>query len=167
MRPTVTMQTKSPLMDTKTIVVNSLNSAFRLMRIDLNTLPEDAFSKCFGGKARTVADIVHEVNMVNDRELTEIRGETPGTWPEGWVVAPADLQTKQQVIDAFEGMVKRTLDTAESFTSDQLEETIKVEESETTRFAKFRFIALHTWYHSGQLNFIQTLLGDDEFHWAK
>lgn len=28
-----------------------------------------------------------------------------------------------------------------------------------------RFMAVPLWYHSGQLNFIQTLLGDDEWHW--
>ncbi len=161
------MQTKSPLTDTKTIVVNSLNSTFRLMRIDLNTLPEDAFTRHFGGKARTVADIVHETNMVNDREISEMLGQESEVWPEGWVTAPANLQTKQQVLDAFEKMAKRTVETAESYTSEQLEEPIQVEGTETTRFAKFRFISLHTWYHSGQLNFIQTLLGDDEFHWAK
>jgi hypothetical protein len=27
-------------------------------------------------------------------------------------------------------------------------------------------VVWHTMYHSGQLNFIQTLWGDDAFHWA-
>ena len=154
-------------MDTKTIVKNALNSAFRLMRIDLHALPEEAFTQSFGPKTRTVSDIVHEVNLVNERELREMLGEETDVWPDGWVVAPSDLQTKQSVIDAFEKMVKRTIDIAESFTNEQLEEAIQVPDGEATRFAKFRFIVVHTWYHSGQLNFVQTLLGDDEFHWAK
>ena len=144
-----------------------LNSAFRLVRVDLHALPEDAFNKCMGGKARTVADIVYEVNLVNDHIGLTIRGEELFTWPEGWVKAPADMQTKEAVIAAFEKSAQKTLDTAESFTSEQLEEPFMSDEGETTRFERFRFIALHTWYHSGQLNFIQTLLGDDEFHWAK
>lgn len=40
------------------------------------------------------------------------------------------------------------------------------EHGETDRSERCRFIALHVWYHSGQLNFIQTLLGDDDWHWG-
>ena len=160
------MKTASPLTDTKTIVVKGLTSAFRLMRIDLHALPEDAFDKCFGGKARTVADIVHETNMVNDHVGMVIRGEKPFDWPEGWIKAPADLRTKESVIAAFEKSAKSALDTVEAFTSEELETPFNTDDGETTRFERFRFMMLHTWYHSGQLNFMQTLLGDDVFHWA-
>lgn len=152
-------------MDTKTIVTKSLNSAFRLMRADLQALPDDAFSKSLGGKARTVADIVYEVNMVNDDIEIVVRGLDPAPWPEGWITAPADLQTKEAVTAAFEISSQRVLATADSFSSEELEATFMSDEGETTRFERFRFIALHTWYHSGQLNFIQTLLGDDAWHW--
>src|SRR6185369_16122359 len=97
---------------------------------------------------RTIADIVHEINMVNDREVKEIRGEKPSDWPDGWVVAPAEMKTKKDVIDAFEASAKNTLDAAESFTSEKLEEPLMAPDGETTRFAKFRFITLHNWYHS-------------------
>jgi hypothetical protein len=154
-------------MDAKTIASKGLESAFRVFRKDLLALPEDVFNKCLGGKARTVADIVYEVNRVNDDIELVVRGEAPSVWPEGWLTAPADMQTKEAVIAAFEESAQRVLSTADSYTSDELEANFMSDEGETTRFERFRFIALHTWYHSGQLNFIQTLLGDDEFHWAK
>ena len=161
------MQSTTTLPDTKTIVVKGLTSAFRLMRIDLHALPEDVFDKCLGGKARTVADLVYEVNILNDHVGMVVRGEKPFDWPDGWVRAPENLRSKEAVIADFERMAKSALDTAESFTSEQLEEPFQTEDGETTRFERFRFMTLHTWYHSGQLNFIQTLLGDDDFHWAK
>ena len=132
---------------------------------DLKALPEDAFDKCFGGKARTVADIVHEVNLVNDHIGLTIRGEELFEWPEGWVTAPKNQRTKESVIAAFEASSKRILETVEGFTQEEMEAPITSDGRETNRFERCRFMALHVWYHSGQLNFIQTLLGDDGWHW--
>ncbi len=56
--------------------------------------------------------------------------------------------------------------TVEGMSSEELNATILTEEGETTRFERCRFMTLHVWYHSGQLNFIQTLLGDDAWHWS-
>jgi hypothetical protein len=153
-------------MDAKTIATNSLKGACRVFLQDLQALPDDAFDKCFGGKARTVADIVFEVNLVNDHIGMLMRGEEAFPWPdEGWIKAPADFRTKEAVVDAFQKSSERIVATAESFTSEEFEEVIKTDDRETNRFERCRFMTLHLWYHSGQLNFIQTLLGDDGWNW--
>jgi hypothetical protein len=128
-------------------------------------MPADAFDKCLGGKARTVADIVHEVNLVNDHIGLRLRNEPEFPWPDGWITAPPELRTKQAVIDAFKASSERFLATIESMTEEGMEATITTESGETTVFERCRFAAVHLWYHSGQLNFIQTLLGDDGWHW--
>jgi hypothetical protein len=46
-----------------------------------------------------------------------------------------------------------------------MEETVEDDQGPSTRYARCQFMALHLWYHSGQLNFMQTLLGDAERHW--
>lgn len=133
---------------------------------DLQALPEDAFSKSFGPATRTVADIVYEVNLVNDHVGMVIRGEEPFDWPEEeWIKAPPDFKTKAQVIDAFEKSSQKIIATAEGFSHEQLEKPFETEGKETTRYERCRFMTVHLWYHSGQLNFIQTLLGDDAGHW--
>jgi hypothetical protein len=153
-------------MDPKAIAVNSLKGACKVFLQDLQALPESGFDQSFGPSCRTVADIVYEVNLVNDHVGMVIRGEEPFAWPEGgWIKAPEDFRSKETVVDAFEASSKKILETAEGFTSEQFEETIKNDDSETNRFERCRFMALHLWYHSGQLNFIQTLLGDTEWHW--
>jgi hypothetical protein len=152
-------------MDAKTIATAGLKSVSNRFLQDLQALPEDAFSKSLGGAARTVADIVYEVNLVNDHVGMVVRGEEPFDWPEGYVKAPPDFQTKEAVIDAFERSSHRLLATAEALTPEGIEATIETEDGETTRFERFRFATLHLWYHSGQLNFIQTLLGDADWHW--
>jgi hypothetical protein len=152
--------------DTKTIALNSMKWACKTYLQDLQALPEDVFTKCFGGKARTIADITYEVNLVNDHIGMILRGEEPFKWPKGdWIYAPEGFDTKEKVIAAFEESSNRFIETIEGFSNEQLEETFLNQGKETTRFERCRFMAWHVAYHSGQLNFIQTLLGDDGWHW--
>ena len=153
-------------MDLKTTSARALRNACKRFLQDLQALPEDAFSRSLGGTSRTVADIVHEVNLVNDDVGRVIRGEEPFEWPdEKWIKAPADFDTKDVVVGASEKSSGRIIDTIEALSDEAFEATIKTEQGETTRFERCRFVTLHLAYHSGQLNFIQTLLGDDGLHW--
>jgi hypothetical protein len=145
----------------------SLSRAFTIFSQDLEALPADAYTKRFGPVTRTVADIVHEVNLVNDRAAMEIREEDPFAWPDGdWVTAPDGMNSKEAVIAAFEASRQKCLQTAEAFSAEQLDEKITTEDGDTTRAERCRFMTLHLWYHSGQLNFIQTLMGDAAWHWS-
>jgi hypothetical protein len=154
-------------MDIKENAMNGLKGACGMFLQDLEALPEDAFDRSFGPATRTVADIVYEINLVNDHIGTVLRGEEPFAWPEGkWIKAPEGFRSKDVVIDAFKRSTEKFLATAEAFSPEQMEETVKTEWGERSRFQRCQFVALHLWYHSGQLNFIQTMLGDDEMHWS-
>ena len=90
-------------MDAKAIGTNSLKGACRVFLQDLNAIPAEAFAKSFGPSCRTIADIVYEVNLVNDHIGMVIRGEEPFEWPEGgWITAPEDFSSKETVVAAFE-----------------------------------------------------------------
>jgi hypothetical protein len=143
-----------------------LKNSYHLLSKDLEYLPEEAFNRSFGPACRTVADIIYELNMVNDHVGLTIRGEERFPWPEGWIKAPADFRTKEAVIAAFTQSIERFIATAEGFSEEDMLVLIPDGDGgETNRFERCRFVALHNWYHSGQLNFVQTLLGDDAFHW--
>ena len=151
--------------DAKTIAVNMLKGSFHLLGKDLDALPEEAFAQSFGPACRTVADLIHEVNMVNDHIRLTIRGEELFDWPDGWIKAPPDFQAKDTVIAAFKRSSESFIETADGFSEEEMLSDIGDEGRVTNRFERCRFVALHNWYHSGQLNFIQTLRGDDAFHW--
>lgn len=53
-----------------------------------------------------------------------------------------------------------------AWTADALTAKVTTEHGETDRGERCRSITLHLWYHSGQLNFIQTLLGDAGWPWS-
>lgn len=152
--------------DVVSLAVKGYRGIAKLMLKDLEALPEGAFTNPFGPKTRTVADIVYEVNLVNDHIGMVIRGEKPFDWPEGgWIKAPEDLDSKQAVVEAFRVSSDRFGETAESFSGAALCEPFDTGEAVTTRLERIRFATVHMWYHSGQLNYIQTLIGDDVWHW--
>ena len=153
-------------MEIKPIVLKSVNRAFDVFQRDMEAIPADAFNRSLGGKARTVADIAYEVMLVNEDACANMRGEPGSEWDEGWLKAPADFQSKEIVTAAFAEASAKVIAQIESYSEDELQSRVTCEWGETDRFERCRFIALHTWYHGGQLNFIQTLLGDDEWHWG-
>jgi hypothetical protein len=153
-------------MEVKPSAVRGLKNACKLFMTDLQALPEESFTKSFGPATRTVADIVYEVNLVNDDVARVMRGQEALDWPEGWVKAPEGFNSKEVVVEAFRLSSERTMETAGSFSDEELESTIETAEGDTTRAERCRFMTLHIWYHSGQINYIQTLMGDDGWHWG-
>jgi hypothetical protein len=152
--------------DAKTIAIGMLKSSYRLLSKDLEALPDDAYCQSFGPKCRTVADLIYELNTVNEHIRLTIAGAELFAFPDGWITAPADFNTKEKVIVGFNEAFGKFIATAEGFTEEEMLAPFMDEGSETNRFERCRFVAVHNWYHSGQLNFIQTLRGDDVFHWA-
>lgn len=152
-------------MDFKKFAVDKVQNSFELLQIDLDHIPEEDYDRVLGGQARTVADLVYELNMVNDHVGLTMRGEPLFDWPEGWLRAPVGLKDKESSLAAFRGSMDQFVKTVQGLTEEALFETILSDGRETTRFQMAIFVAQHNWYHSGQLNFIQTLLGDAAWHW--
>jgi uncharacterized damage-inducible protein DinB len=153
-------------MELKTHARKELADALGAFEQDLQALPEEAFAHAFGGKSRKVCDIVHEIVLVNDKICQLLRGETVDSWPDSWVVAPEELRGKEASMAAFQAGRDRALATVDGLSEDQMLEPMPSQNGETNRFRRCQFMILHIWYHSGQLNFIQTLLGDDGWHWS-
>lgn len=134
---------------------------------DLDALPESAFTHSFGPATRTVADIVYEVNLVNKHVAMTLRDEEPFAWPEGgWITAPEGFDSKSVVTEAFRSTSEMVLSTLEGLSEEQFLELQATDQGEKTRLQQCQFMSMHVWYHSGQLNFIQTLLGDSDWHWS-
>lgn len=151
---------------TKLDVIEMVKGSFSLLEKDLNATPEELFSKTLGGKARTIADIIFELIEVNDHIGATIRDENPVDWAyKGWITAPENFQSKETVIAGLLHSRDRFLDGLEKMSEEALAGVVQTEHGETTRAARCRFVAMHNWYHSGQLNYIQSLNGDDGWNW--
>ncbi len=152
-------------MSQKEELIKGLQSALGTLRKDLVALPEDAIAKTFGGVSRSAADMVHEINLVNEHVVKTLLGQPLFDWPEGWIKAPAELQTKHALLAAFDKTNTFVIEGLESLSDEDWTKTVTTERGDTNTAERIRFITLHVWYHSGQVNYIQTLLGDSAWHW--
>ena len=159
------MSTTAPTTDAKEIAVKYLKNAYWRFRVDLLAIPEEAIFRSFGGVSRSVADLVFETNQVDKHICQGVRGEVQFEWVDGWLKAPDSRKTKDDVVAAFTASSEQVIKTFEDMSLEELEAPYEDDGKMTTRIERCRFITFHTDYHSGQLNFIQSLLGDDTFHW--
>lgn len=152
-------------MNEKKIAVDGVRKAVEMYLNGLEHLPEEAYAACLGGKARLVADITYEVTLVNQNTNLRLQGLPAPAWPEGWVVAPEELRGKAAAIDAFRNSAEELLATMEALPPEAFDDSLASEIGKASFADRSRFVALHLWYHCGQLNFAQALLGDDSLHW--
>lgn len=154
-------------MDLVLVAQKLAKDAVSLMKADLEALEEDAFERSFGGKSRRVCDVVYEVMLVNDHVCRTIRGDELFDWPDGgWVTAPDGFAGKAHILAEFNRSCDSLTETVAGLSAEALAGEVSTEHGNTTRFERVQFMALHMWYHSGQLNYVQTLLGDDGWHWG-
>ena len=153
-------------MNTKEKTLHSVTRVFRFFLQDLENLPAEFFDRSLGGKARTVADIAYEVRLTNERLCRDLQGQPSAERPNAWVLAPEEIRTKEATIRSFQTSCEQVLQIIEPMSLEEMEEVVPGVLGEASRADHCRSMTVHLWYHSGQLNFIQTLLGDSEIHWS-
>lgn len=152
-------------MDLKSLAEKDVKGSFHLLKSDIKALPQDAIFKKFSDQTRSVADIIYEITLVNDHICRTISKKDLFDWPEGWITAPSDWTTKEQVMAAIKESANLVKSTLTPLTEEEMSSPVETEHGPTNILERFQFIAKHNWYHSGQLNYIQTLIGDDQWHW--
>ena len=153
-------------MTTKEKTLSTVTRVFRFFQQDLENLPADVFDKSLGGKARTVADIAYEVRLTNERLCHDLQGQPSSEQPNAWAIAPEEARTKEATIQSFQTSCEQVIQLIERMSPEELEEVVPGVLGEASRADHCRSMTVHLWYHSGQLNFIQALLGDSDMHWS-
>lgn len=153
-------------MSTKDKTLGSVTRVFRFFLQDLENLPEDVFVKSLGGKARTVADIAYEVRLTNERLCRDLLRQPSTETPSGWAVAPEELHSKEATLRSFHASAEEVVRILEGMSVEEIDEVVPGVLGEASRADHCRSMTVHLFYHSGQLNFIQTLLGDSNIHWS-
>lgn len=133
---------------------------------DLDALEEARLAQSLGGAARTPYDFTYEVVFVNWRIAKRLRGEEPEPYnPEGWITAPEDFKNRQVMRDALLSSANDVLDAWATVPEDRVSLEIETPGGRQTALQLASLCATHMVYHDAQLNYIQSLVGDDEMHW--
>ncbi len=152
----------------KADIVHRIQMGKGLVQADLNAMTEEMLCSCPGGKARCAYDLVFEMSMLNRAVANNLRGESGGLpSPEGWVRAPREYHVKSSAIKDLGDSTDELLSAFESVPEEKLAQEIDTPIGKMTIGRLMTIMGAHLMYHSGQLNYIQTIHGDDAFHWAE
>jgi len=132
---------------------------------DLAALTEEqlAFRQ---GKSRSAYDFTYEVALVNRAMARRIAGEEAALEFDGWVVAPPEMCAKEPCARELRESCEAVIAAVEARGRDGALAELTTPRGPSSPYEVASFLALHTMYHDAQLNYIQSLQGDDEMHWS-
>src|SRR5687768_2411290 len=135
---------------------------------DLDAMPQEMLEKSPGGVARSPFDYSYEIAVINKRISARLRGEDPGPWQFAdvkWVRATPEYSDKEKMVSLVRESFEELLQAWEAFDEANLQTPIPLPKGETTALELGAMAFSHAVYHDGQLNYAQSISGDDEMHW--
>ena len=134
---------------------------------DLNALEEDKAVETPGGVARNAVHIVAECAAVNGRVANFLKtGEFKSPSDEERKAFFDAHTTKASVLSVLEQQTQALLTAIDGLDENTLGELVpETPLGPMSRFGVAQIPAMHMMYHDGQLNYIQSLHGDDKMHW--
>lgn len=144
-------------------LVSQLQRISGLFATDLRNMSHEMLDANLGGKARSGYDLAYEVVTVNKLVL-DGAGDPPT--PGVWMKAPDSFKDKDAAVREFETSIEGVCSNLLNSEPEKLQEIVESPLGPMPRLALAQILPMHIMYHSGQLNYIQTLHGDDAFHWA-
>lgn len=132
---------------------------------DLAALSHEQLASRPNELARSPYDFTYEVIYVNRRLAQRLRGETPEpATDDGWMKAPIEFQDKERAMNEFETSMDEVLAAWDGYDL-PLDTPIQLKSSTTNALNLGYMAAHHATYHDAQLNYLQSLNGDDQMHW--
>lgn len=133
---------------------------------DLKHLGPELISQSPGGKARTPLHFTAEVGFYNKLAAEQLKtGEMPSTGgPEEREKMFNSIKTLDEAIQHIESGTEALVAEVEGKSDEELTSVIETFFGPMPVCDYVNVISAHISYHDGQLNYIQALNGDDEFH---
>lgn len=148
-------------------VLDRLNFALQLFQADVRSMSSESLAATCGGASRCGYDFLFEMIGFFDT-FASLLGEGPKDiqGPSGeWVRAPQDFYDKDQALAGLDAASKRFIEAISSYSGDFVADVFPSPVGPFTPLGMANLGVWHTMYHSGQLNYIQTVQGDAAFHW--
>ncbi|MBS1715157.1 MAG: hypothetical protein JST30_12555 [Armatimonadetes bacterium] len=153
--------------DPRKDVLDRLAFSLQLFGSDLRSMSDDDLAACCGGASRCGFDFVYEMVGFFDTFaglLTDGPSQIEG--PQGgWVRAPKDFCLKAPALEALRIHAEKFTAAVQNYQGDFVADVFPSPVGPFTPLGMANLAVWHTMYHSGQLNYIQTVRGDVDFHW--
>jgi hypothetical protein len=156
-----------PALNVKEYLVSSLRMQHTRLVNDLKALPNETHLRSYAGCARTPLYMIAECAWVNDWMATFLEtGKSDRLPREEQDALFGSVDTAEKALAMLDNSVNRLAAAYEALDENTLGDiTDQPLGRPTPKFAPASLPIGHMMYHDGQLNYIQTLLGDDKIHW--
>jgi hypothetical protein len=144
-----------------------LNGVTSMFAADINAIPDDKWTATFGGCTRPVnmlaADAISLLNWCTEA----LKGNVISTFEEdGMAKLANEIATKGAAIaklnEASQGLAAALAEASDETLNNVVTPPWQMP---APLFMIAQIAVSHIWYHDGQLNYVQCLLGDDKMHW--
>lgn len=154
--------------DTRQLLIINLENTLDTYVKDFGYLPQDKLDACPMGKARTPLDFTVECagfNLLVAAMIGEA-GAMPGSEERKAYLASLDSGEKAMT-GLKESVAKITASLKAASDEDLLREVAMPWGSTSKVHEAVHMATVHMAYHLGHINYIQSLYGDDQMHWAE
>ena len=155
----------STAFDAKAHLSASLKDAGYQLARDLRALPDEKVGVSPMGAGRTPMSIAVECISFNDWALRRMAGEEVEMHAD-FEAFKLQYDTAEKAASGLEESTDNLIAALEALDDEGLGRKAPPPwDPNVTAYAMFHVAASHMTYHDGQLNYVQTLYGDESMHW--
>lgn len=157
------MSTTIEGIDSRAYLIGFANSLNMMTAADIKAIPADQWTATFGGCTKSAKDIVKETVGLLDWCTEALKGNV-GTDYSG--DSGADVSTREAAVEALNNSTTAFGNALSAASDEALNSMVTPPwQLPAPLFMIAQIAVSHVWYHDGQLNYIQMLLGDEKVHW--
>jgi hypothetical protein len=136
-----------------------------MMVADMNAIPDDKWTDTFGGCTRPCNALLADTVTNLTWTIATMKGETSNAYSEMGALAET-FADKAAALEALQAASREFAATLVSASDETLNSTVTAPwNMPVPVFILAEISVNHIWYHDGQLNYVQCLLGDEKVHW--
>src|SRR5579862_9382350 len=161
------MSTTMEGIDARGYLIGWLKGVTSMFAADINAIPDDKWTGTFGGCTRPTneltADAVSLILWCTEAIKGNLGGDSEGSMMKALTTEFASKAVAIAKLTEATDALAAALATA----SDETLNTVVTPpwQMPAPLFIIAQITVSHIWYHDGQLNYVQCLLGDDKIHW--
>lgn len=160
------MSMTTPGIDAREYLTGWLKGLVGMTIADIKAIPDDKWTATFGGCTRPANEIMADATNLLLWTTAALKGEQSEGGEDYNRDLASQIATKDAAIATFGKAAEEFEAALNAATIERLTTVVTPPwQMPAPLFGLAQIAVSHIWYHDGQLNYIQCLLGDEKIHW--